>query len=187
MAKGLGLLVCMNNFEFNKIFASLLVALLCMQVFHLIADYLVHPVYLSQNLLGIDGGAQVVTSGGASEQPLEPVAPMLATANVVNGEKTAKKCLQCHSFAKGGPHKTGPNLWGIVMNAVAHAADYAYSQAMKAHGGNWDYEALNTYLHKPREYIKGTKMSFVGLANAQERADLIAYLRSQADNPVPLP
>ena len=58
---------------------------------------------------------------------------------------------------------------------------------MKAHGGKWDYEALNAYLYKPREHIKGTKMSFVGLASAQERADLIAYLRAQADSPVPLP
>lgn len=73
------------------------------------------------------------------------------------------------------------------MSMVAHAADYAYSQAMKSHGGKWDYEALNAYLHKPREYIKGTKMSFVGLSNDQERADLIAYLRTLADTPVSLP
>lgn len=177
----------MNNLEFNKIFASILIALLCMQVFHLIADMLIHPIYLKENILGIDAGTQISTSSQSAQKPLEPIGPLLPTANVANGERVAKKCLQCHSFDKGGHHKTGPNLWGIIMNKVAHAVDYAYSQAMKSHEGKWDYEALNAFLHKPREYIKGTKMSFVGLSSAQERADLIMYLRSQSDVQMPLP
>lgn len=173
------------NLEFNKIFASILVALLCMQIFHLVAEYLVHPVYLKENILGISSHAHRESS--KVPQPLEEsIEKLLPTANIANGEKIAKKCLQGHTFDKGAPHRTGPNLWGIVMNTVAHAADYAYSQAMKSHGGKWTYEALNAYLHKPREYIKGTKMSFVGLSHQKERADLIAYLRTLAEVPVPL-
>lgn len=177
----------MKNLEFNKIFASILISLLCMQIFHLIAEGLVHPEYLKQNILGIDAGTQATANVESAQKSLEPVEHLLPIASVSNGEKVAKKCLQCHSFDKGGPHRTGPNLWGIVMNAVAHATDYAYSQSMKSHGGKWTYEALNAYLHKPREFIKGTKMSFVGLSNVQERADLILYLRSLADIPASLP
>lgn len=173
------------NLEFNKIFASILVALLCMQIFHLLSENLVSPASLKQNILGIETG-EVTSSVDTIQKTTEPIEKLLTTASAANGEKIAKKCLQCHTFDKGAPHRTGPNLWGVVMNAVAHATDYIYSQAMKSHGGKWTYEALNAYLQKPREFIKGTKMSFVGLSNAQERADLIAYLRTLADSPAPL-
>lgn len=176
----------MRGFDFNSLFASILIGLLCMQVFDLLSSVIVKPIYLPNNILGIDGGAAVSTTA-ADEKPLEPIAPLLANADPANGEKVAKKCLQCHGFDKGGMHKTGPNLWGIVMNVVAHAKDFAYSKAMQEHGGKWDYEALNAFLHKPRKFMNGTKMSFVGLSSAQERADLIAYLRIQSDQPAPLP
>ncbi|MCE2716545.1 MAG: c-type cytochrome [Pseudomonadota bacterium] len=175
------------NLEFNKIFASVLVALLCMQIFHLISENLISPTPLKQNILGIETGNEIPANAATPQETSEPIGKILSTASVANGEKIAKKCLQCHTFDKGAPHRTGPNLWGVVMNAVAHASDYIYSQAMKSHGGKWTYEALDAYLQKPREYIKGTKMSFVGLSNAQERADLIAYLSTLADSPAPLP
>lgn len=174
----------MKNFDFNKFFASILIGLLAMQVFDLCSKLIVKPDYLEKNILGIDGGALIVTAT-ADNNKLNPITPLLTTADAVNGEKIAKKCLQCHDFAKGGPNKTGPNLWGIVMSIIGNAPDFAYSKALKEHGGKWDFELLNKFLHKPRDVIKGTKMSFVGLANEKERADLIAYLRLQADNPVP--
>lgn len=157
-----------------------------MQVFDIASKAIVKPVYLTSNILGIDGGNVASSSANAPEKTLNPISSLLATADIVNGEKIAKKCLQCHDFSKEGMHKTGPNLWGIVMNVIAHAKDFAYSKAMKEHGGKWDFEALNKFLYKPREFIKGTKMSFVGLSNEKERADLIAYMNKQSDSPAPL-
>jgi cytochrome c len=116
------------------------------------------------------------------------VAPLLAKASAENGQAIAKKCMACHDFTKGGPNKVGPNLWGIVGNKVAHLGDgFAYSDAMKNHGGTWDYDNLNDFIAHPNVHIKGTKMAFAGLKKPEERADVLAWLRQQADSPVPLP
>ena len=177
----------MDNLEFNKFLASILIGLLALQVFRLTGDGLLMPVKLENPILQIDTSAISSPTGAAEAKPLEPIVGLLATANIENGAKVAKKCAQCHTFDKGGMQKTGPNLWNVVMATVGHVSEFAYSSAMKEKGGKWDYEALNAFLHKPCDFIKGTKMSFVGLSTAQERADLIAYMRSLADTPAPLP
>jgi cytochrome c len=177
-----------NSFEFNKIAAAVLIALLVAMVASLIGDALVSPSKLEKNSYIVDVSA-VSTSSDLSEneKPLAPIGPLLIKADVANGEKIFKKCVSCHSIEKSAPHKIGPNLWGIVMNKIAHAVDYAYSAAIKDKDGHWDYENLNKFLHKPREFAPGTKMTFIGLATDQERADLVAFLRKKADNPAPLP
>lgn len=162
-------------------------ALLCVQSFRMISQYTVVPKYLEKNILGIEVTETTKTVSNAKE-PLQPIAPLMATANVQNGEKIAKKCVQCHGFEKGGAHKTGPNLWNMVMHPIAEQNAYAYSTALKEHKGKkWTYEDLNAFLYKPREYARGTKMSFIGLKKPQDRADIIAYMHSKSDNPVPLP
>ena len=108
------------------------------------------------------------------------------------GEKYAKACGACHNFEKNGPNKVGPNLYGIVDNKRAHMdaasyAPYAYSDAMQHEGGTWTYEELNKFLTNPKGYIKGTKMSFAGIPNIKDRANVIAWLRTLSDNPAPLP
>ncbi len=100
------------------------------------------------------------------------------SASVEKGEIVAKKCIQCHTFTQGGTNGTGPNLFGIIGAKFAHKDDYPYSTAFKGKQGTWDDEEINKYIHKPREYVPGTKMSFAGIKDDKERADLIAYLNT---------
>jgi cytochrome c len=95
--------------------------------------------------------------------------------------------MTCHNFQKGGPNAVGPNLYGIVGRPRASAPGFAYSDAMKAKGGEWTIDDLNKFLTNPREFVPGTKMTFAGLPRESQRADVIAYLNTLADNPKPLP
>ncbi len=112
---------------------------------------------------------------------------LLATADVKKGKKISKSCAACHSFDKGGKNKMGPNLWNIVNRDIATVEGFKYSKAMQNAGGKWSYDKLNKFLTKPREDIKGTKMSFAGVKKLEDRAALIAWLRSLSDSPAQLP
>ena len=112
---------------------------------------------------------------------------LLAGANVESGAKVAKKCKACHTFEKGGKNKVGPALYGIVNRDLGAAEGYSYSDALKAKGGAWDYDALIGFLKAPKTYMPGTVMAFSGVRNDQKLADLIVYLRSLSDNPAKLP
>ena len=108
-------------------------------------------------------------------------------ASAERGQVIAKRCAACHTFNKDGANKIGPNLYGVLDRALGAADGYGYSKALKAKGGAWDYQSLDLFLAKPKDFIKGTKMVFPGIKKAQQRADLIVYLRTLSDNPVPLP
>ena len=102
-------------------------------------------------------------------------------------EKIFKKCGSCHNYEKGSANKVGPNLWNIINKPKATVKGFVYSKELAEFGGKWGYEELAEFLYKPKEYIKGTKMNFSGLKKVQDRADLVLFLREQADNPVSLP
>lgn len=128
--------------------------------------------------------------GGGNEPvpaPSEPIEKLLQTASVERGAEAAKKCASCHTFDKGGPNRVGPNLFGIVNDHKGEGRGFNFSAAMKAKGGTWTFDELNKFLASPRGFIPGTAMGFGGITRDSERADLINYLRTQADNPVPLP
>ena len=126
----------------------------------------------------------VVPSGGsaAAEQPIEA---LLAVADPAKGEAAFKKCMSCHTINAGGAAGLGPNLYGVVGKGVA-AGSFAYSDALKAKGGNWDWASLSDWLKNPAAYVKGSKMTFAGISGGEERANLIAYMNAQGSN-LPLP
>lgn len=107
---------------------------------------------------------------------LLPVAAQ-AAGDPVAGKKQFAPCGACHTVEKGGPNKIGPNLNGIIgKKAGTNRADYAYSNAMKNAPITWSEEELLKYLVKPMEYVKGTKMPFVGVPNPETRANIVAYV-----------
>jgi cytochrome c2 len=118
-------------------------------------------------------------------------ASLVAAADPAKGENVAKRCAACHSFEKGAANKVGPNLWGIVDRPIATVPEFAYSEAMTAYseGGSktWTYDELSGYLENPKEHIPGNKMAFPGLRKEDDRANVVAYLRTLADTPAPLP
>lgn len=138
-----------------------------------------------------DAPAETATAEGeAAEAPAEGaggVVAMLASADAEAGAKVSRKCAACHSFDEGGPNKVGPNLWDIVGQDIAKHEDFKYSDALAEREGNWTYENLSAFLSNPRDYAPGTKMSFAGIKDDEDLANLIAFLREQSGDPQPLP
>ncbi len=174
----------------NKVALAVLFAVALAWVTNAFVGVLYHPK-------PIDKQAYAIATEAPAEKPAaaeaakpadgESAVAMLANADAEKGKKTARKCAACHSFDKGGSNKVGPALWNIVGGKQAGVAGFSYSAALKGLGGTWDYAALDAFLEKPKDYAKGTKMSFAGISKAKDRADLLGYLRTLSDNPKPLP
>jgi len=124
----------------------------------------------------------------AEPQAAESVDGLLATADVTAGAKTGKACQTCHSVDKGGATRIGPNLWNIVNRPVGSVAGFHYSTAFKkVTAKTWSYHELNEWLYAPSAEAPGTTMSFAGVKKTQDRANVIAWLRTLSDSPAPLP
>ena len=127
-------------------------------------------------------------AAGAKPAELPPIGPKLKDANVQHGEALFKQqCFTCHTIDKGGVNKVGPNQWDILGRKKASHEGFSYSSALQAKGGEWSYEDINHMIFKPQAFVRGTKMAFAGMAKEQDRADIIAYLRTMNDKPPPLP
>lgn len=132
----------------------------------------------------IEGVAAEGDSGAAAAVP---IAALLGKADPAKGAEVFKKCAACHTVTQGGANGVGPNLYATVGEAIAQGkGGFAFSDALKSKGGKWDFDSLNAWLTSPRAFANGTKMTFAGLGNEQDRANVIVYLNSMGSN-VPLP
>lgn len=130
-------------------------------------------------------GVEAEHENGGPAEP--PIAALLQTADASAGEAVFRKCTACHGITQGGGGPTiGPNLWGTMGAPIAHVAGYNYSDALRGKGGTWTWEAMSEWLKSPRTFAPGTKMTFAGLSDPQDRANLMAYLNAQGSN-LPLP
>lgn len=175
--------------NFNTVAGCFLASALFALVVGKVSNAIVDPHHLAKPAIAVsdEAPAEAAPAGGAPAE-LPPIGPKLASANVENGKALFQKlCSTCHTVDKGGANKVGPNQWDLVGRKKASEAGFSYSSAMQAKGGEWTYEDINHMIFKPTSFVKGTKMAFAGVAKEQERADIIAYLRTMNDNPPPLP
>lgn len=137
------------------------------------------PGYAVADAEPADGG------GGAAAIP---IGVMMASADVAKGAEVFKKCAACHTIAQGGANGIGPNLWGVMGKPHGGGAGFAYSDAIKAISGPWNFDNMNAWMISPRKYAPGTKMTFAGLGKPEDRANVIAYLNANGSNlPLPTP
>ncbi len=172
--------------NFKNIIAGLCIAGITVFFANFMSGQIVLPKDIVQNAITIDTNA----SGGSiakKKKGAQPILALIASADIARGKKLSKKCAACHSFNQGGANKVGPNQWNLVGRDKASTAGFSYSAAMASKGGSWTYEDLNKFIWKPKSFVKGTKLSYGGLKKADDRAALIAWMRTLSSSPQALP
>ena len=181
----------MDSFELNKIAGAVLGTLLFVMGLGILSDTIFHPEAPLVTGYALPGAAETVAGAATpAAAAIAPISVRLASADPARGEKAVAKCKACHNFVEGAGAKVGPDLYNIVNRAIATVAGFGYSAPMKAHGDagdTWTYDRLDQFLHSPKGYVKGTIMAFAGVAKPEERADIIAYLRTLSATPAALP
>jgi cytochrome c len=177
----------MNSFEINKILGALLGTCLVLVAMHIASGAIFTPEPPAKP--GYEIAVKPEQPGGqaAAVEPEIPFDTLLASASADRGAQVAKQCQACHNFQEGAGPKVGPDLYGVVGRPVASVPGFSYSAALKGLGGTWTFDALNKWLTKPSADAPGTAMTFAGLSNPKQRADIVAYLDSLSAHPMPLP
>lgn len=181
----------MDSWEWNKIAGAVLGTLILILVVRFGTEVLFEPEKPAKEAYHVDGVVEASAGGGAAAGPTEEALPdfgtVLAKADVTAGKTVSTRCEQCHDLSKGGPNKTGPNLWGLIGRPRASHPGFDYSSAMSSDHEAWTYDKLFKFLKSPQGVVPGTKMSFAGLRSSDDRVNLLAYLRTQEDTPAPIP
>ena len=174
----------------NKIIASIVFAIILVLGINKVTDVIFYVEKPEKSAYQVASVTTVTstTSAEASSSNSESgnVMALFASTSATDGAKVFKKCVACHSIAEGGGNKIGPALWGVIGREVGSISDYKYSKSMAAYKKKWSFEEMNGFLIKPKDWIKGTKMSFAGLKSDKDRAAVIAYMNKNSDNPLPL-
>ena len=174
----------------NKIIVSILFAIILVIGINKVADvifYVEKPeksTYQVETDTNVSSTTSTETSSVSSES--ENIMALFASTSAEEGAKVFKKCAACHSINEGGSNKIGPALWGVLGRSAGSVPDYKYSKAMTSYGKNWSFEEMNGFLIKPKDWIKGTKMSFAGLKKAEDRAAVILYMNENTNSPLQL-
>ena len=178
----------MNSFEINKIIAAIILTIVIVFGVNKLADVIYNVKAPEGNTYNIVTETKEISKDDAVNVESDAnIITLLALGSINHGKMVFKKCAACHSVSKGGGNKIGPALWGIIGRKAGSTSDYKYSKAMSGFGKIWDFEGMNTFLIKPKDYVKGTKMAYVGLKKEKDRASIILYLNKQSDSPLPLP
>jgi cytochrome c len=177
----------MHAAEFNRTALAILGSILFAMLLVAFSNLVFAPQRPAVPGFALPSGSEQAAQAPAAAPKEEPLPILLEKADAKKGEQVAKVCTTCHSFEKGGTVKIGPPLWDVVGRPVASFPGFAYSDSVKALGGDWTYEKLNDWTKDPKAIASATKMAFPGEKDAQKRADLLAYLETLSDKPVPFP
>ena len=174
----------------NKIIASIVLTIILVLGINKITDAIFYVEKPEKSAYQIASTATVASTTSDEESSANSesgnIMALFASTNAAEGAKIFKKCAACHSITEGGANKIGPALWGVLGRSAGSIPDYKYSKAMAAHGKNWSFEEMNDFLIKPKDWIKGTKMSFAGLKKAEDRAAVILYMNENTNSPLQL-
>ena len=174
----------------NKIIASIVLAVILILGINKITDAIFYVEKPEKSAYQVASVSTVASSTSAQTNSVSSesgnIMALFASTSAAEGAKVFKKCAACHSINEGGSNKIGPALWGVLGRSVGSVPDYKYSKAMASYGKNWSFEEMNGFLIKPKDWIKGTKMSFAGLKKAEDRAAVILYMNGNTNSPLQL-